>query len=166
MHALSPRTLHQATLPGSPTRPYTSRPSPYALRVLIVDDHPVIRACLRGLVEEHADMRVVGEAHDGEEAVVFTNCLHPDVVLMDVRLPRMGGIEAARRICRGPAAPAVIGLTVHWTPSLEADMLEAGAAGCLSKAEMLERLHQTILASRSLIESRPNHARVTPRPRR
>jgi two-component system invasion response regulator UvrY len=96
-------------------------------------------------------MIVIGEARDGEEAVALTNRLQPDVVLMDVRLPRMGGVEATRRISRGPAAPAVIGLTVHWTASQEAAMLEAGAAGILSKTEMLEGLHRAILASRSLV---------------
>lgn len=150
MHALSFRTLQHLSVQAPP---YGAPPAHDALRVLIVDDHPVLRACLRALVEEHPDMLVVGEARDGEEAVALTDRLHPDVVLMDVRLPRMGGVEATRRISRRPAAPAVVGLTVHWTASLEADMLEAGAAGCLSKTEMLERLHHAILASRSFVQS-------------
>lgn len=118
-------------------------------RILLVDDHAALRDCLRSLVEEHPDMTVVGEACDGEEAVALVCQLRPDVVLMDVQLPRLGGIEATRRIRRAAAAPAIIGLTIHWTSALEEEMLAAGAAGCLSKTEALDRLHQTILSSRS-----------------
>ncbi|ALA60351.1 response regulator [Nitrospira moscoviensis] len=126
-------------------------------RVLIVDDHAAMRACLRSLVEDHPDMAVIGEAASGEEAVTLANRLQPDVVLMDVRLPRLDGVEATRRIRRQMPAPVVIGLTVHWTPAMEADMWDAGAADCLSKAEAAERLHAAILAAR-----RPPHHPAAP----
>jgi DNA-binding NarL/FixJ family response regulator len=136
--------------PQSPSvEPWRQAPEEPAHRVLIVDDHAALRACLRSLVEDHPDMAVVGEAATGEEAVALAELLSPDVVLMDVRLPRLSGIEATRHIRRLHPAPVVIGLTVHWTPELESDMGDAGAAECLAKADAADRLHRVILTARS-----------------
>ena len=67
-------------------------------RVLLVDDNAAVRTVLKGLLEEHADLQVVGEASDGEEAVVLAERYRPDVTLMDIRLPRVSGVEATRQI--------------------------------------------------------------------
>lgn len=118
-----------------------------AHRILVVDDHVALRACLRSLLECYPELSVVGEAGDGVEAVALTGSLRPDFVLMDVRLPRLNGIEATRRIRSLNPAPVVIGLTVHWTPALEAAMSRAGASACLAKADAAERLRDVILAA-------------------
>src|SRR5262249_48082150 len=68
------------------------------IRVLLVDDHPMIREGLRGLLDVHEDLTIVGEACDGEEALSLTDKLRPDCVIMDLNMPRMDGIEATRRL--------------------------------------------------------------------
>lgn len=133
------------------------------VRILLVDDHAAMRSCLRALIDEHPDMTVVGEARDGEEALVLTGQLQPDVVLMDVQLPRLGGIEATRRLQALAHAPVVIGLTVHWTAALESDMWQAGGRGCLSKAEAVDRLHAVILAAHAGVGPALSRSRGNPR---
>ncbi|MDX9956561.1 MAG: response regulator transcription factor, partial [Anaerolineae bacterium] len=68
------------------------------IRVLVVDDHTIVRKGIRALLAEIADLEVVGEAADGHEAIVQADRLHPDVILMDLGMPRMDGIEATRQI--------------------------------------------------------------------
>lgn len=140
---------HASTSPAVP---------PPTHRVLLVDDHAAFRQGLRSLMEDYPDVKVVGEAADGEEAVALVRSLHPDVVLMDVRLPRMNGVEATRRIRRLSAAPTVIGLSVHWNPTLEAAMSAAGAACFLSKADAGDRLHQVMVE----VAIRPLHRPTGP----
>ncbi|MDH6136764.1 DNA-binding NarL/FixJ family response regulator [Kitasatospora sp. MAA4] len=101
--------------------------------VLIVDDESLVRAGLRMILETAEDIRVVGEAEDGEGAVRAVLLHRPDVVLLDVRMPRTDGLEAARRIRALPEPPQVIVLTTFGLDDYIAEALQAGAAGFLLK---------------------------------
>jgi DNA-binding NarL/FixJ family response regulator len=111
------------------------------LRVLVADDQPLMRSGFRLILEGQPDIDVVGEARDGEEAVAEARRLRPDVVLMDVRMPRLDGIEATRRI-RGEAAPDVhvLVLTMVDLDEYVYGALQAGASGFLLKDVSPEHL--------------------------
>lgn len=104
------------------------------ITVLLVDDHPIVRAGLRGLIDQQADVRVVGEAATGEEALALATHLHPDVVLCDLRLGAgMGGVEVTAALRALDPAPAVIILTTFDRDAEILAAIEAGAAGYLLK---------------------------------
>jgi DNA-binding NarL/FixJ family response regulator len=104
------------------------------IRVLVVDDQPVVRAGFHTILEGQPDIEVVGEAEDGQEAVMLARSLRPDVVLMDVRMPRMDGIEATRRILAdGEAGTHVLILTTFDLDDYVYAALQAGASGFLLK---------------------------------
>ncbi|MEV1203979.1 response regulator transcription factor [Microbispora rosea] len=103
------------------------------IRTLVVDDESLIRAGLRFIIESAPDVEVVGEAEDGDQAVDVVRRLKPDVVLMDVRMPRYDGLAATRAIRRLAPAPAVIILTTFDTDEHVFTALEAGACGFLLK---------------------------------
>ena len=115
------------------------------IRVVLVDDHPVVRAGIRALVENEADLRVVGEASDAESAVEVVTATHPDVVLMDLQLGEgPGGIEVTRRLRALADPPQVLVLTTYDT---EADILaaiQAGAAGYLLKDAPPEEIYRAV----------------------
>ena len=117
-------------------------PSP--LRLLLVDDHAIVREGLRTLLEQEADLEVVGEAEDGEAALRLAAAYHPDVVLMDVIMPGMGGIEAARRLLALPHPPRVLVLTSLVEEGAIREAVAAGAMGYLmkdvSRAELVRAL--------------------------
>ncbi|ALA58969.1 hypothetical protein NITMOv2_2556 [Nitrospira moscoviensis] len=115
------------------------------IRVLLVDDHAMVREGLRGLLTEHADVEVVGEAWDGEEAVAFADRLRPDVIIMDVNMPRMDGLEATRRIKAAFRSIAVVGLSVNSSPQVEDAMRASGADAFLSKGAAGEQIYRTIV---------------------
>jgi PAS domain S-box-containing protein len=102
-------------------------------RVLLADDHPTVRQGLRSLLQSHDDIEIVGEARDGEEAVALVDRLRPDVVLMDVNMPKMDGIEATRRIKAAFRTTIVIGLSVNVSREVEEAMCASGADVFLSK---------------------------------
>lgn len=104
-----------------------------AIQVLIVDDHAVLRDGIRSLLESYDDMAVVGEASNGREAVQMVGQLAPDVVLMDVAMPEMDGLEATRRIAAAHPRSRVLVLTQHDSQEYVFPILEAGAAGYLLK---------------------------------
>jgi DNA-binding NarL/FixJ family response regulator len=113
-------------------------------RVLIVDDHAAVRSLLRLLLEEHEELEIVGEAIDGEEAVVLAEAHRPDVVLMDIHLPRLNGVEAARRISRRSADTAIIGISLEYSPYAYNAMASAGAVAFVRKEDAVESLYKTI----------------------
>ncbi len=102
-------------------------------RILIVDDQALVRAGFRLVLESEADFEVAGEAADGEQAVTSAQRLRPDVVLMDVRMPRMDGLEATRRILAGAAGCRVVMLTTFDLDEYVYSALQAGACGFLLK---------------------------------
>jgi DNA-binding NarL/FixJ family response regulator len=102
-------------------------------RVLLVDDQPLVRIGFRAVLESQADLEVVGDAGDGSEAVTLAATLRPDIVLMDVRMPRMDGIEATRRIVAAGPAPYILVLTTFDLDEYVFAALRAGASGFLLK---------------------------------
>jgi CheY-like chemotaxis protein len=117
------------------------------IRVLLVDDHIVLRQGLTKVLEEQPDIRVVGEAGDGEAAVNLAKQLKPDVVLMDVTLPLVDGPEATRRILSECPDIRVIGLSMHEEADIAATMFNAGAVAYLTKGGPTERLITVIRSS-------------------
>ena len=115
-----------------------------AIRVLVADDQSIVRAGFQTILDAQPDVRVVGEAADGREAVDLARALRPDVVLMDVRMPHMDGIEATRRICAEPDAPRVLVLTTFDLDSYVYSALRAGASGFLLKDAPAEQLIEAV----------------------
>ena len=119
------------------------------IALLLVDDQPLVRAGLRMVFEPEADVRIVGEAADGEQAVRLAASLRPDVVLMDVRMPRVDGIQATRAILDGgadPAAARVLVLTTFDHDEYVYEALRAGASGFLLKDAPPEALVAAVRA--------------------
>ena len=110
------------------------------IRVLIVDDHPVVRQGLRSFLLTIDGIDVVGEAADGDEATKLAAALEPDVVLMDLAMPGVDGIEATRRITEASSTTKVIALTSFATDDKVFPAIRAGAAGYLLKTEPPERI--------------------------
>jgi DNA-binding NarL/FixJ family response regulator len=102
-------------------------------RLLIVDDHPIVRDGLRGVFAGEPDLEVVGEAADGDEAIARITAGGVDVVLMDLRMPVLGGVEAIRRLRGAGSTVAVLVLTTYDTDRDVLPALEAGATGYLLK---------------------------------
>ena len=103
------------------------------VKVILADDHVLVREGTRNLLEREPDIEVVGEASDGEEAIELVTKLHPHVVLMDIAMPKINGIEATRQIKTRCPATAVLILTAYDNDQYIVALLEAGAAGYLLK---------------------------------
>jgi CheY-like chemotaxis protein/anti-sigma regulatory factor (Ser/Thr protein kinase) len=116
------------------------------IRVIVADDHPVLRQGLARLLQEEPDIFVVGEAGDGRTAVDLTHKLKPDLVVMDVGMPIVNGLEATRQIRAKCPNVSVIALSMHEEPDMAASMREAGAAAYLTKGGPTERLIAVIRA--------------------
>lgn len=110
------------------------------VRVLLVDDHKLIRVGLRNILEAQADIDVVGEAGDGEDAVKQARELKPNVVVLDINMPGTNGIEAARKLVRLEPAPRVLIVSVHKQEPVPARLLEAGAAGYVTKESAADEI--------------------------
>ncbi|ACU69130.1 two component transcriptional regulator, LuxR family [Catenulispora acidiphila DSM 44928] len=117
------------------------------LRLLIVDDHPIVRDGLRGVFDGEDGFEVVGEASDGAQALVRAAESGPDVVLMDLRMPTMGGVEAIRRLRVEQPAVRVLVLTTYDTESDVLPAIEAGATGYLLKDAPREDLIRAVRAA-------------------
>ena len=110
------------------------------IMVLLADDHAVLRAGLRALLAGEPDMEVVGEAEDGEDAVVQTGTLRPDVVVMDIAMPRLNGLDAIRRIHDLGLSCKVLVLTMHAEEQYLLQVLRAGGAGYVLKVPAVEKV--------------------------
>ena len=108
--------------------------------VLLVDDHKLVRTGLRFILEETPDIQVVGEAATGEEALELARALKPKVVLMDVSMPGIGGLEATRKLAMGLPDARVIVFSVHTAEPFPMRLLEAGASGYLTKDSAPEEI--------------------------
>ncbi|MFF4965383.1 response regulator [Streptomyces sp. NPDC003674] len=117
------------------------------ITLLIVDDHPVVRDGLRGMFESAPGFTVLGEAADGVEAVTRAASLDPDVILMDLRMPGGGGVDAIRTLTRGGARARVLVLTTYDTDSDTLPAIEAGATGYLLKDAPREELFTAVRAA-------------------
>ena len=118
------------------------------IRLVLVDDHELMRQGLRALVDGQKDVEVVGEANDGRTALALVRSLSPDVVVMDVAMKDMNGIEATRQIRAECPDVKVIGLSSHADARYVRAMLEAGACGYVLKANAYDDLHRAIEAAR------------------
>ncbi|MGC2446858.1 MAG: response regulator transcription factor [Candidatus Sulfotelmatobacter sp.] len=104
------------------------------IRILVVDDHPIVRQGLKTLLEGHSDWQVVGEASDGAEAIEKAKDLTPDVMVLDVTMPRMNGLEACRMLRRLSPDLEILFVTQHDSPQMMREALEAGARGYVVKS--------------------------------
>lgn len=117
------------------------------IRLLVVDDHPVVCSGIVQLLGRDSGLEVVGQAGDGVQAVALASALHPDVVLMDLRMPTMSGVEATRFIRALPHPPRVVILTTYETDTDVARAVEAGAIGYLLKDSALEEIADAVRAA-------------------
>ena len=115
-------------------------------RILLVDDHALIRQGLRTLLDDHDDVVVIGEAGNGIEAVSMAAEMWPDIIVMDVNMPKMDGIQATKEIKAAQPDTIVIGLSVNTSPQIIEAMKRAGASAFVSKEAAAEELHATIAA--------------------
>jgi DNA-binding NarL/FixJ family response regulator len=117
------------------------------IRLIIVDDHPVVRDGLRGMLSGDPDLEVIGEGSDGEEALALVAAVRPDVILMDLRMPRRGGAAAIRALAESGSTARVLVLTTYDSDSDVVPALEAGATGYLLKDSPRDELVRAIRAA-------------------
>jgi two-component system response regulator NreC len=118
---------------------------PPRISLLLVDDHAVVRGGLRMLLENEADLEIAGEASSGAEALEQAQALNPDIIIMDITLPDISGIEVTRRLLQSGSQARVIALTIHEDEQFFFTMLQAGASGYVPKRaapkDLLEAIH-------------------------
>lgn len=122
------------------------------LRILVADDKPHMRRALRALLKSKRSWKICGEVSDGRQAILRANQLHPDVIIMDIFMPGLDGLEATRQIRRSLPDVQILVLTLHCFPDLARAVQDAGGQGCVLKEESIQQL---IPAIESLGESAP-----------
>lgn len=115
-----------------------------AIPVVIVDDHPIFRSGLRALLEAYPDIEVIGEARNGLEAIFLVEKFRPSVVVMDINMPKMNGIEATAQITKDFPETSIIGLSVDAAAVNQEAIKQAGAVLLLSKEAAGEELYEAI----------------------
>lgn len=115
-------------------------------RILVADDHMVVRKGLRSILESHSGWEVCGEAADGREAVEMAIQQQPDIVIMDINMPELNGLEATRQVCKALPASQVLILSAHDSEQLVREMLVSGARGYVLKADAGEDLMSAVEA--------------------
>ncbi|KXB32696.1 LuxR family transcriptional regulator [Dechloromonas denitrificans] len=117
-----------------------------AIRVMLADDHKILREALKGILEREHDFALVGEANDGAEAIELARKLRPDIILMDIGMPVMGGIEAARELIAEQPEIKIIALSTYSDRRIVLQMLDAGARGYIVKSAGRDELLRGIRA--------------------
>ena len=138
-----------------PTKPLPHR-SNKPTRIIVVDEHRIVRACLRRLLEAEPDMEVIAEAATGQEVLSQAQELLPEIVIMDVSMPELNGIEATRQLLSISPWVKVIALSMHADSQLVLNMLRSGASGYLLKdcsQEELVGAIRTVLNKENLLKS-------------
>jgi DNA-binding NarL/FixJ family response regulator len=141
--SLTSQSAGTGTGPGVESSPEV-RPGP--MRIVVIEDHPLMREGLMAMLDHESDMQVVGAASDAEEGLCLIGALAPDVVLMDIRMPGIDGLEATRRINTQHPGVRVLVLTAYDNEPLFREAMEAGAAGFLSKDSFPSALLYSIRA--------------------
>jgi len=116
------------------------------IRILLADDHPVVRQGLKTLLEGHPGWQIVGEAADGVEALDKADRLQPDVVVLDVTMPRMNGLETCRRLRQKVPDLEILFVTQHDSPHMMREALDAGARGYVVKSNAARDLLEAVKA--------------------
>ncbi len=111
-----------------------------SIRILLADDHQMVREGLRSLLEKEDDIEVVGEAEEGRKAVELVREMQPDVVVMDITMPKLNGVEATRQIVSEFPQTKIIALSMHFSKIFVVNMLKAGALGYILKGDPSEEL--------------------------
>ncbi len=122
-----------------------------SIRIILADDHKITRQGLRSLIDENDDMEVIAEAENGRDAVELAKQLKPDVIIMDVSMPDLNGVEATRQIVQDNPQMKIIALSMHSDTLFVSEMLKSGASGYLLKDCAFEELEQAI---RTVTESK------------
>src|ERR1700733_6828441 len=123
-----------------------------ALRILIADDHDLMRRGIKGMLQSHPGWEICGEAHTGREAVTKAQELKPDIAILDISMPDLNGVDAARRIRKESPNTEILILSVHYSDQLIRDILEAGVRGFVVKSDSDRDL---ILAVEALANHKP-----------
>jgi DNA-binding NarL/FixJ family response regulator len=118
------------------------------LRVLLVDDHPFVREGIRSYLSDFPEIEIIGEASSGQEALTIANKQHPDLILLDINMPEMNGLEVVGQLRKVVPRPKVLVLTVHNSREYVLHVAKSGAEGYLLKESEPGELHQAIQAIR------------------